>query len=145
MRKSPGCALLRCVMLPPMLVFLTERGRPMRRRQFILFAGGAVASPLAARAQQPAAPVIGFLHSAAPDAYVSQLSAFRQSLKEVGYIEGRNLVIEYRWAEDQTARLPMLPAELVQGQIWIFVAGGSRDSALASFFVTIARPTGFTL
>src|SRR5579872_7095862 len=143
MRKSPGCALLRCVMLPPMLVFLTERGRPMRRRQFILFAGGAVASPLAARAQQPAAPVIGFLHSAAPDAYVSQLSAFRQSLKEVGYIEGRNLVIEYRWAEDQTARLPMLAAELVQRQVSIIVAGGSPASALAAKSVTTTTPIVF--
>jgi len=130
-------------MLPPMLVFLTERGRPMRRRQFILFAGGAVASPLAARAQQPAAPVIGFLHSAAPDAYVSQLSAFRQSLKEVGYIEGRNLVIEYRWAEDQTARLPMLAAELVQRQVSIIVAGGSPASALAAKSVTTTTPIVF--
>ena len=83
---------------------------PMRRRQFILFAGAVVASPLAGRAQQPARPLIGFLHSGAPGAYVSQMSAFRQSLKGIGYIEGQNLVIEYRWAEDQMARLPVLAA-----------------------------------
>ena len=104
----------------------------MRRRQFILFVGGVVVTPLAARAQQPATRVIGFLHSAAPDAYVSQLSVFRQSLKDVGYVEGQNLAIEYRWAEDQMARLPMLAAELAQRQVALIVAGGSPASALAA-------------
>jgi putative tryptophan/tyrosine transport system substrate-binding protein len=115
----------------------------MRRRQFILFVGGVVVTPLAARAQQPATRVIGFLHSAAPDAYVSQLSVFRQSLKDVGYVEGQNLAIEYRWAEDQMARLPMLAAELAQRQVALIVAGGSPASALAAKSATTTIPIVF--
>lgn len=88
-------------------------------------------------------PVIGFLHSASPDAYVSQMRIFRQSLKEVGYIEGQNIAIEYRWAEDQIARLPMLAAELAQRQVSVIVAGGSPASALAAKSVTTTIPIVF--
>ena len=115
----------------------------MRRREFILFAGSVVAWPLAASAQQPAMPVIGFLHSASPDSYVSQMNTFRQSLKEVGYTEGQNVAIEYRWAKDQIARLPILAAELVQLQPSVIVAGGSPASALAAKSATTTIPIVF--
>jgi putative ABC transport system substrate-binding protein len=115
----------------------------MRRRDFILFAGSVVAWPLAASAQQPEMPVIGFLHSASPDSYVSQMNTFRQSLKEVGYTEGQNVAIEYRWAKDQIARLPILAAELAQLQPSVIVAGGSPASALAAKSATTTIPIVF--
>jgi putative ABC transport system substrate-binding protein len=88
-------------------------------------------------------PVIRFLHSASPDSYVSQMNAFRQSLKEVGYTEGQNVAIEYRWAKDQIARLPILAAELVQHQPSVIVAGGSPASALAAKSATTTIPIVF--
>lgn len=115
----------------------------MRRREFIALVGSAATWPLAAHAQQPAMPVIGFLHSGSPATYVSQLRMFRQSLKEVGYIEGQNVTIEYRWAEDQIARLPTLAAELAQRQVSVIVAGGSPASALAAKSVTTTIPIVF--
>lgn len=115
----------------------------MRRREFIALIAGTATWPLAAHAQKPPMPVIGFLHSASPDAYVSQMRIFRQSLKEVGYIEGQNIAIEYRWAEDQIARLPMLAAELAQRQVSVIVAGGSPASALAAKSVTTTIPIVF--
>jgi hypothetical protein len=89
----------------------------MRRREFIAGLGGAAAWPVVARAQQPARPAIGFLHSASPGPYTRYVAAFRQGLGETGYVEGRNVTIEYRWADDQYDRLSGMAADLVRRQV----------------------------
>lgn len=116
----------------------------MRRREFITLVGGAAAIwPMAARAQRPALPVIGFLHSATANAYAPMTAAFRQSLSEAGYVDGQNVVIEYRWAEGQFDRLPALATDLVRQQASAIFAGGGSDPSLAAKAATSKIPIVF--
>lgn len=118
----------------------------VRRRDFIGFiAGSAVAWPLAARAQRQGMPVIGFLGSASPDKYAIRLAAFRKGLNDAGFVEGQNLLVEYRWAEGLNNRLPALAAELVQRQVAVIIAGGGTPSALAAKAATDTIPIIFEL
>jgi putative tryptophan/tyrosine transport system substrate-binding protein len=115
----------------------------VKRREFFVAVGAAIAWPLAARAQQPAMPVIGFLNHGSADGSVDRLRAFRQGLAETGHVEGRNLLIEFRWANNQIDRLPELVADLVRRRVSVIVTPASTPASLAAKAATTTIPIVF--
>jgi putative ABC transport system substrate-binding protein len=127
-----------------MLAVVLSLGLAMRRRDFVKSIAASAASwPLAARAQQRAMPVIGFLHSSSPEPLAVQVAAFREGLKQTGFVEGQNVTIEYRWAHNENARLPELALDLVRRQVAVIVTPGSTPATLAAKAATTTIPIVF--
>src|SRR2546423_5739559 len=117
----------------PIQYCLLSLGADMRRRDFIsLLGGGAAVWPLAARAQQPVMPVVGFLSTRSPDVSTHLVAAFRQGLAENGFVESQNVVVEYRWALGQYDRMPALAADLARRPLAVFAATGGEPAVLAA-------------
>ena len=115
----------------------------LRRREFIAALGGVAVWPAATGAQPSAVPTIGILDAASSEGSANNLAAFRKGLSETGFVEGRNLAIEYRWAENQNDRLPALAADLVRRRVTVIAAPGSTPAALAAHAATTTIPIVF--
>src|SRR5215831_5791890 len=123
--------------------------RHTKRREFMMLGGAAVTPsllwPLPARAQQPTIPIVGYVHSDSPQTVAGLLAAFREGLSETGYIEGQNVAIEYRWAENDLSRIPELVADLVRRRVAVIAAPGSSATALAAKAATTTIPIVFSI
>src|SRR5262252_444700 len=117
----------------------------MKRREFIAAVGGAAASPLLAQAQPSAMPIIGFLNPQSPEAIAEPMRGLRQGLKDAGFVEGENLIIEYRWADNRTERLTALAEDLVRRGVALIISTGGVQSALAAKAATMSIPIVFNV